>query len=85
MLNRNKTGLALGSLTGLGHLVWGVVVYLGWGQSLINFIFTLHSLSVPVTVANFDLMRSVWLVVVTAVIGYVLGFVFATIWNKVHK
>jgi hypothetical protein len=85
MLNKNKTGLALGSLFGLLHLVWSVLVYFGWGQSLLNFIFTLHSLTTPVTVIGFDIMRSVGLIIVTSVVGYVFGYVFASIWNKVHK
>ncbi len=85
MLNTKKTGLALGAFVGLGHLVWSILVFLGWGQGFLNFIFGLHSLTTPVTVVGFDLMRSVWLVVVTSIVGYVFGFVFAYIWNKVHK
>lgn len=85
MLNTNRTGLALGTFAGLAHLVWSVLIYFGWAQAYLDFIFNLHSLNTPVMVIGFDLMRSVWLIVVTSVVGYIAGFVFATIWNKVHK
>ena len=85
MLNKNKTGLALGSLTGLAHLVWSVAIFFGWGQAYLDFIFNLHTLNNPLVVGQFDLYRSILLIVVTAIIGYILGFIFASIWNKVHK
>ncbi len=85
MLNRNKTGMALGSLAGLGHVFWSVLVFFGWGQAYLDFIFNLHTLNNPLVVGQFNLSRSVLLIIVTAVIGYILGFVFASIWNKVHK
>jgi len=67
------------------HLVWSLAIALGWAQPLMDFIYSMHSLNNPFTVAPFDLMRSVGLVIVTFCIGYGAGYVFVSIWNKVNK
>ncbi len=85
MINRNKTALALGSFVAFMHLVWSLLVLLGWAGPLLNFIYTMHSISVPVTVLPFNLGRSIGLILITFVVGYVVGLIFSTIWNKVHK
>lgn len=84
-INPNKVGLALGGLMGLLHLVWSVLVLLNWGQPIMDFIVTLHMIHPVYTVGPFALGTAVGLVVVAAIVGYVVGHVFALIWNKVHK
>jgi hypothetical protein len=34
-----KSGVVLGSLVGGWHLLWTIIVAVGWGQPLIDFIF----------------------------------------------
>jgi len=84
-MNKHKVGLVLGSFAGLIHLVWGVLIALGFAQPLMNFIYNMHSLNNSFTVAPFSLARSVILVIITFLVGYVFGYVFATLWNKVHR
>ncbi len=84
-INPNKAGLALGAFIGGGHLVWSLVVALGWGQALLDFIFTLHMIHPVYTVGPFDITMALALIVVTALIGYVGGTVFAKIWNHFHR
>ena len=36
-------------------------------------------------VKPFDPMAAVMLIVITAVIGYIFGFVGAIIWNRLHR
>jgi hypothetical protein len=84
-MNRKKVALVVGSFAGLFHLVWGLLIAFGWAQSLLDFIYNLHSLNNPFTVMPFDFMRTVGLVIVTFLVGYIFGFVFAEIWNKFHK
>ena len=50
-----------------------------------DFIVTLHMIHPVYTVGPFALGTAVGLVVVAAIVGYVVGHVFALIWNKVHK
>lgn len=84
-MSPKKVALVLGSFTGLIHLVWGVLIALGFAQPLMDFIYRMHSLNNPFTFTSFSLMRSVSLVIITFLVGYVWGYIFATLWNKVHR
>lgn len=84
-LNKNTTGLVLGSLLGLVHLLWALLVLFGWAQGLMDWIFSLHFITPPYMITVFGWGNALLLIIVTAVIGYVLGWVFAWLWNKLHK
>ncbi len=83
--NPNKTGLALGGLMGLWHFVWGLFVAFGIAQMLIDFIYSIHFLNNPFIVNSFNVVLWLTLIVVTTVVGYIFGYVFAIIWNKINK
>ncbi len=70
-MNKNKAGLALGSLMGLFDLVWGLLVAFGLAQGFLNFVYNLHSLNNPFTVMPFDFMRTLGLIIFTFLMGYV--------------
>ena len=84
-LNVGKVALSFGFFLGGWHLVWSILVALGWAQPLINFILGLHMLSVPVQVLPFNITTAGLLIIVTFAVGYMVGKIFATIWNSVHK
>ena len=84
-LNPTKTGLALGKLVGGLHLVWAILVALGWAQALVNFSLWAHMASVPFVVGAFDLTAAITVIIVATAVGYVLGYVFAKIWNWLHR
>jgi hypothetical protein len=84
-LNPTKTGLTLGGLVGGLHVAWSILVAFGWAQALVNFSFWAHMVSLPLVVKTFDLSTAVTLVVVVTIIGYVVGHIFALIWNRVHR
>ncbi len=84
-MSEKKVALVLGSFAGLMHLVWSVLVALNWAQPVLNFIYNLHSLTNPFRVLPFDFMRSLALIVVTFLVGYAVGYIFATLWNKLHR
>lgn len=84
-LNPGKTGLALGKLVGGVHLIWVILVALGWAQALVNFSLWAHMTNAPVVVGAFDLSAAVTLVIVATLVGYVIGYAFAKIWNWLHR
>ncbi|MBI4155603.1 MAG: hypothetical protein HY507_00005, partial [Candidatus Zambryskibacteria bacterium] len=84
-MNRHKVGLALGAFAGLVHIVWEFLIFLGWAQPLMDFVTNLHSLNNLYTVEPFNLGQAVGLIVLASIVGYIVGFVFATIFNKFHK
>ena len=84
-MNKHKLGLAFGSFMALFHLVWGLLIAFGMAQSLLDFIYNLHSLNTPFMVMPFDIVRTIGLIIFTFLVGYIIGYVFAFCWNKFHK
>ena len=83
-LNPHKFGMALGAFAGLWHLVWSLLVGLGLASGLFNFILKMHFLSMPITFMSFSWTRALVLIIITSIVGYVVGTVFAHILNKVY-
>lgn len=84
-MDKNKVGLIVGAFLGLWHLTWSLLVALGLAQMLLDFIYSIHFLNNPFTVAQFSISKAATLVVVTAIIGYVVGYLFAALWGFVQK
>lgn len=84
-MNSHEIGMVVGATFALMHLAWSVLVMMGWATGLIDFMLSLHFLSNPYTVQIFDMGKALTLVVVTFGVGYVLGWVFASMWNTVMK
>jgi hypothetical protein len=83
-INKNKAGIVAGLLIGLWHLIWSLLVAFGVAQAVINWIFRLHFIQPPYTITAFNLVTAVTLIVVTSVIGFVMGWLFGAIWNWLH-
>ena len=81
-LQPHSAGFTLGILIGLGHAFWALLVWAGAAQPVIDFIFRLHMITPPYTIAAFDPGLALALVLVTAIIGYLFGWIGAVIWNR---
>jgi len=84
-IDPRRAGYASGAFVGGCHLVWSLLVALGWAQALIDFILWMHMVTLPYVVKAFDLTAATTLVIVTAIAGYIFGNVFAGIWNRMHR
>ena len=84
-LDECKTGLVVGIFTATLHLLWSVLVALGFGQVFLDFIYGIHFLNNPFTVNGFNIITAGLLVIVTFIVGNVFGWCFAVIWNKFLK
>ena len=85
MANPNKVGLVIGALIGAWHMVWSLLVLIGWAQPILDFIFWAHMIKSICFVKPFDLLAAITLIVITAGTGYIFGFVGAVIWNRLHR
>lgn len=85
MLNKNKTGLVLGILFAICHLLWSLAVLAGVAQKFLTWIFSMHMLNNVFTVTSFNAVNALVLLVVTFITGYVTGWVFALLWNWIAK
>lgn len=84
-LNPARTGVALGAVIAAWHALWCLLVLVGAAQPLLDFVFWAHSLKSAFVVEPFDAVRAVVLLVVTFLIGWAMGAVFAVAWNRVHR
>jgi hypothetical protein len=63
-------------------MLWSVLVAAGAAQPVIDFIFRLHMITPPYKIAAFHLSAAAGLVLVTAGIGYIVGWAVGFIWNR---
>jgi len=84
-LHPHTTGLALGGIFAVLHFLWALCVAFGFAQLCLNWVFRLHFIVPTLQIAPFSLKLAAGLIVLTFVVGYVVGWLFATIWNWVQK
>lgn len=84
-LQEKQVALVVGSFVAAWHVVWALLIVLGWAQGWIDFIFGLHMVNNPPVVAPFNLGTAVTLIIITFIVGYIGGWVFAMLWNRLHK
>ncbi|OHA16491.1 MAG: hypothetical protein A3C79_02640 [Candidatus Taylorbacteria bacterium RIFCSPHIGHO2_02_FULL_45_28] len=84
-LNVRRTALSLGLFVGFLHLVWSIIVALGWAKPISDFILGLHHIQLSYTIAPFSLGTAIALILVTFISGYVFGLIFAVGWNMCKK
>ena len=85
MANPKHVGLVIGVLIGGWHLVWALLVLIGWAQPILDFIFWAHMIDPVYFGKPFDSAAAVALIAITTVIGYGFGFLGVVIWNRLHR
>jgi hypothetical protein len=76
-----QSGLTLGILVGGAHLGWVVLVATGVANWTMRFVFRLHFIRPPFEIDGFDPSIAAFLIGLTALSGFALGWLFAAIWN----
>ena len=66
-------GFGLASL----HLIWIVLIFLGWAQPLMDFVFKLHMLNSPFQVQPFQWVFALGLLMLTFSVGAFGGLLFS--------
>jgi hypothetical protein len=85
IVNPNKAGLVLGTLMGGWHILWALLVVVGWAQRVLDFVFWMHFLKPPYVVGTFDPKVALILILVTTATGYIVGYVLGLLWNWIHR
>jgi hypothetical protein len=84
MSNPNRVGLVCAILLGGCHFAWAILVATGIGQVLYDFVLWAHMIHLAITIGPFDAVAAVTLVLMTAVLGYIGGYIGSLVWNRLH-
>lgn len=76
-----KVALALACLVVVWQLIWILMVAIG-KQPMLDWILGVHFLADGLKVANVTVGKAIVSLLIHFVAGYILGWLFATIWNK---
>jgi len=83
-LNKKQVGLTLGVFAAIVHLVWLIAVAIGV-QKAVDWILLLHSIKLDLFLTNVVLLNAVLLIIIAFIGGYVVGWIFAAIYNWAGK
>lgn len=84
-MNPGKVGIVGGAVLGGWHVLWSLLVLVGWAQPLLDFSMWAHMAHTPLVVGPFEVGAATTVVILASVVGYCVGYVLATVWNKVHR
>ena len=83
-MNPMKVGVLFGVVFGVVHLLWAILIATQYAKPLMDWILKLHFISMPYSVMPINFMTAIMLVVVTTIIGYIFGVLFAWIYNMLY-
>lgn len=83
--NKKKTALAVALFLSGWHIIWSLIVAVGLGQVIYDFVLWAHMIHLPIIIGPFNLTASLVLIIFTFVVGYIFGFIFAHLWNRLHR
>jgi hypothetical protein len=83
-VHAQKVGLVFGGLLAIGHTIWALLVFMGLAKPFLDWIFGLHFLNFQYTIDPFSFGNALMLVIVTGIVGYLVGYVAGSLWNLVH-
>ena len=81
-INANKLGLVLGILGAVLHFFWILLVASGFAKQFMDYGLSLHFMTDVYSIGVFNIGTALTLLVSTFVSGYILGWIFAEIWNN---
>ncbi len=81
----NHLGRTFSLFAGLVHLIWAVLSWLGWAKPVVAWVYGMHGLTPNFTVTTLSPARGIELIILTLILGSIVGFVLGAIWEKTSK
>lgn len=82
--NAHKVGLVFGGMLAIWHAVWAIMVLVGVAKPFLDWILGLHFLNLQYSISSFSFGKAILLVIVTAIFGYIVGYLLGWFWNLAH-
>jgi len=83
-LDEKTVALTLGILSALLHFIGDIILFVG-GEGVIKWFNAIHFISKPVQVLPFEPVNFVVGIVGAFIVGAVIGWLFAVIWNWIVR
>lgn len=77
--------LAVGTVMGLWHALWCLLVAAGLAQPFLDWVLRLHFIAMDWHIAPFAIDTALTLVGLTFAIGCAVGLLFALVWNALAR
>lgn len=84
-INAHKVGLVFGGMLAIWHAIWSALVFMGLAKPFLDWILGLHFLGFQYNIHPFDFVNALTLVIVTGIIGYIMGYICSWLWNLAHR
>ena len=86
-LKGHQVGFAVGGTAAIIHALWAATVGImpEVAQKFANFDLAVHFMNMPVTVQGFSWGGAIALVLFAFCVGYILGRIFAAVYNSVAR
>jgi len=83
-LNKNNIGLSLGIIFVAIHVLWFIILVAGFGQHFLSWIIETHFIKINIEIIEFNLFLGIMTLIRAFVVGYITGWLFAFIYNKLQ-
>jgi len=85
MISKNRFGLVFGLFFAIMHAIWAIAVAItpSGMEKFLDWVMSLHFMTMAITINPFSLGKAILLVIVTFIVGFVLGWIFAAVLNWV--
>lgn len=83
-INKNKAGMSLGITFVAFHFTWLVLSFIGVGNLWFRWMNELHFVKANYEILSFDLITALLGLGGAFITGYVAGWVFGFVWEKVR-
>lgn len=84
-INEKQAGVTLGLLFAVLYAAWAVIVGMGLGQVLINWVQGIKFVSFSMLVGTVNWWTAIIGILAAFVCGAIIGWLFAKIWNWLPK
>ena len=74
--------MAVGAFYAVWHFVWILLVAAKAAKPIMDWVLSLHFISLTYEIMPFTVGRTMFLVIFTFAIGYFVGWIFARLWNE---
>lgn len=83
-INPCKLGSVVGGVVAIWHSIWAIIVFSGHAKEMLDWSLEMHFMHIEYSIEPFDFKNAILLILLSGMVGYVVGSVSALLWNATH-